>query len=299
MAIGGIGNSSGTNAWTVQRPDATKIANDLFAKVDTTNQGYIDKAGLQSALGNKAADSASDVDQLFSQIDADQDGKITKQELTDGVKQLADALDAQFDSSRIARVGGQPPPPPSTDDLFASLDTKNQGYLDKEELQAAFDANSSDTAANAEKVDQIFKTLDADGDSKITKAELSAGLQKMGGPDQAADSTAGAVDASAATTSARPAGGARPSGGSGSGDASESDSTSYEAADTNKDGTVSLQELVAYQATHPTAESAESDAQNSMKAVMKIVEQLTQAYGQFDQSVATTAGSLNTISETA
>lgn len=299
MAIGGIGNSSGTNAWAVQRPDATKIANDLFAKVDTTNQGYIDKAGLQSALGSKAADSASDVDQLFSQIDADQDGKITKQELTDGVKQLADALDAQFDSSRIARAGGQPPPPPSTDDLFASLDTKNQGYLDKEELQAAFDANSSDTAANAEKVDQIFKTLDADGDSKITKAELSAGLQKMGGPDQAADSTAGAVDASAATTSARPAGGARPSGGSGSGDASESDSTSYEAADTNKDGTVSLQELVAYQATHPTAESAESDAQNSMKAVMKIVEQLTQAYGQFDQSVATTAGSLNTISETA
>lgn len=299
MAIGGIGNSSGTNAWAVQRPDATKIANDLFAKVDTTNQGYIDKAGLQSALGSKAADSASDVDQLFSQIDADQDGKITKQELTDGVKQLADALDAQFDSSRIARAGGQPPPPPSTDDLFASLDTKNQGYLDKEELQAAFDANSSDTAANAEKVDQIFKTLDADGDSKITKAELSAGLQKIGGPDQAADSTAGAVDASAATTSARPAGGARPSGGSGSGEASESDSTSYEAADTNKDGTVSLQELAAYQATHPTAESAESDAQNSMKAVMKIVEQLTQAYGQFDQSVATTAGSLNTISETA
>lgn len=298
MAIGGIGNSSGTNAWAVQRPDATKIANDLFAKVDTTNQGYIDKAGLQSALGSKAADSASDVDQLFSQIDADQDGKITKQELTDGVKQLADALDAQFDSSRIARAGGQPPPP-STDDLFASLDTKNQGYLDKEELQAAFDANSSDTAANAEKVDQIFKTLDADGDSKITKAELSAGLQKIGGPDQAADSTVGAVDASAATTSARPAGGARPSGGSGSGEASESDSTSYEAADTNKDGTVSLQELVAYQATHPTAESAESDAQNSMKAVMKIVEQLTQAYGQFDQSVATTAGSLNTISETA
>ncbi|MFC7297997.1 EF-hand domain-containing protein [Herminiimonas aquatilis] len=298
MAIGGIGNSSGTNAWAVQRPDATKIANDLFAKVDTTNQGYIDKAGLQSALGNKAADSASDVDQLFSQIDSDQDGKITKQELTDGVKQLADALDAQFDSSRIARAGGQTPPaPPSADDIFASLDTKNQGYLGKEELQAAFDANSTDSAANAEKVDQIFKTLDADGDNKITKAELSVGLEQMGGPEQAADSSAGAVDASAAPASA-PAGGARPSG-SGSGDSADSDSTEYEAADANKDGTVSLQELVAYQATHPTATSTESDAQTSMKAVMKIVAQLTQAYGQFDQSVASTASSLNTISETA
>ena len=298
MAISGVG--SGSNAWAVQRPDATKIANDLFAKVDTTNQGYIDKASLQSALGSNAADSASDVDELFSQIDSDSDGKITKQELTDGVKQLADALDAQFDSSRIARAGGDqpPPPPPSTDDIFASLDTKNQGYLDKEELQAAFDAKSTDTAANAEKVDQIFKTLDADGDNKITKAELGAGLQQMGGPEQQADSAVGGVDASAATASAKPAGGARPSG-SGSSDASESDSTSYEAADANKDGTVSLQELVAYQASHPTAETSESDAQNSMKAVMKIMAQLTQTYGQFDQSIASTASSLNTISETA
>jgi len=296
MAISGVGSSS---AWTVQRPDATKIANDLFAKVDTTNQGYIDKASLQSALGSNAADSASDVDQLFSQIDSDQDGKITKQELTDGVKQLADALDAQFDSSRIARAGGgQPPPPPSTDDIFASLDTKNQGYIDKEELQAAFDANSTDTAANTEKVEQLFKTLDADGDNKITKTELSTGLQQMGGPEQQADGAVGGVDASAATAEAKPAGGARPSG-SGSGESSASDTTSYEAADANKDGTVSLQELVAYQASHPTAETSESDAQNSMKAVMKIVEQLTQTYGQFDQSIANSATSLNTISETA
>lgn len=293
MAISGVGSS----AWTVQRPDATKIANDLFAKVDTGNQGYIDKASLQSALGTAAADSASDVDELFSQIDADQDGKITKQELTDGVKQLADALDAQFDSSRIARAAGsgQPPPPPSTDDIFASLDTKNQGYIDKEELQAAFDANSSDTAANTEKVEQLFKTLDADGDNKITKAELSNGLQQMGGADQQADGAVGGVDAAA---SAKPAGGARPSG-SGASESSESDSTSYEAADANKDGTVSLQELVSYQASHPTAGAPESDAQNSMKAVMKIVAQLTQTYGQFDQSIANSATSLNTISETA
>lgn len=297
MAISGVG--SGSSAWTVQRPDATKIASDLFAKVDTSNKGYIDKASLQSALGGNAADSASDVDQLFSQIDSDQDGKITKQELTDGVKQLSDALDAQFDSSRVARASGgqQPPAPPSTDDIFASLDTKNQGYIDKEELQAAFDANSSDKVANTEKVEQLFKTLDADGDNKITKAELSTGLQQMGGPEQQADGAVGGVDASAAAGSAKPAGGARPSG---SGDeSSDSDSTSYEAADANKDGTVSLQELVTYQASHPTTETSESDAQNSMQAVLKIVAQLTQTYGQFDQTIANSVTSLNTISETA
>lgn len=296
MAISGIG--SGSSAWTVQRPDATKIASDLFAKVDTSNKGYIDKASLQSALGSNAADSASDVDALFSQIDSDQDGKITKQELTDGVKQLSDALDAQFDSSRIARAGGgqPPPPPPSTDDIFASLDTKNQGYIDKEELQAAFDANSTDTAANTEKVEQLFKTLDTDGDNKITKAELSTGLQELGGPEQQAEGAVDGVEASAASAPPPPPGGARPSG---SGTESDSDSTSYEAADANKDGTVSLQELVAYQASHPTSETSESDAQNSMKAVLKLVAQLTQTYGQFDSTIANSATSLNTISETA
>ncbi len=300
MAISGV--SSGSSAWTVQRPDAAKIANDLFAKVDTTNQGYIDKASLQSALGTNAADSASDVDELFSQIDSDSDGKITKQELTDGVKQLADALDAQFDSSRIARAAGEksPPPPRSTDDIFASLDTKNQGYLDKEGLQAAFDAKSSDSAANAKKVEQIFKTVDTDGDNKITKAELSAGIQQLGGSAQQADNAVSGVEASDASASVKSAGGARSSSASGSGDSSGADSTTYEAADANQDGTVSLQELVAYQASHPTAEkTTESDAQNSLQAVMKIVAQLAQTYGQVDQSVANAATNVNTISETA
>lgn len=53
------------------------------------------------------------------------------------------------------------------------------------------------------------------------------------------------------------------------------------------------------QVSHPAAETSESDAQNSMKAVMKIVAQLTQTYGQFDQSIANSATSLNTISKTA
>ena len=52
MAIGGVSSSS---SWTVQRPDATKIASDLFAKVDTKNQGYIDKAELQAALEQTSA----------------------------------------------------------------------------------------------------------------------------------------------------------------------------------------------------------------------------------------------------
>lgn len=297
MAIGGVSSST---SWTVQRPDATKIANDLFAKVDTKNQGYIDKAALQSALEQVSADGSStstDVDQFLSKIDADSDGKITKQELTDGVKQLADQLDAQFDSSRVARAGaGEPPPaPPSVDDIFSSLDTKNQGYLDKESLQAAFDKNSTDTEANTAKVEEIFKALDTDGDSKITKEELAAGIDQLGGPDGTA--SASAASDSGATEQAK---GARPAGGGGGGSAESSTTKTYEAADTNQDGTVSLQELVAYQLSEASkTASSETDKKTSMDAVMKIMTQLAQTYGKFDQDIANSSSSVNVISETA
>lgn len=297
MAIGGVSSST---SWTVQRPDATKIANDLFAKVDTKNQGYIDKAALQSALEQVSADGSStstDVDQFLSKIDSDSDGKITKQELTDGVKQLADQLDAQFDSSRVARAGaGEPPPaPPSIDDIFSSLDTKNQGYLDKESLQAAFDKNSTDTEANTAKVEEIFKALDTDGDSKITKEELAAGIDQLGGPDGAA--SASAASGSGATEQAA---GARPAGGGGGGSAESSTTKTYEAADTNQDGTVSLQELVAYQLSEASkTASSETDKKTSMDAVMKIMTQLAQTYGKFDQDIANSSSSVNVISETA
>lgn len=289
MAIGGVSSSSWT---TVQRPDASKIASDLFAKVDTKNQGYIDKAELQSTL-EQASDgksgSSTEVEQFLSKIDADNDGKITKQELTDGVKQLADQLDAQFDSARMSRAEMAAPPPPSTDDIFASLDTKNQGYIDKESLQAAFDKGSTDTEANAAAVEQIFKTLDADGDNKITKEELAAGIEQL------APQGAAPADAAQQAKGAPPAGGARGAGGA----SEDSSSTTYEAADTNQDGTVSLQELVIYQLSQAAKSNTADENKTSIDAVMKIMTQLAQTYGQFDASVANASSSVNTISETA
>ncbi|RQO37281.1 hypothetical protein DBR37_03585 [Herminiimonas sp. KBW02] len=292
MAIGGVSSSSWS---TIQRPDASKIASDLFARVDSKNQGYIDTAELQATLeqaANGQSGASSEVAQFLSKIDADNDGKITKQELTDGVKQLADQLDAQFDSARVSRAGKgmSPPPPPSSDDIFASLDSKNQGYLDKESLQAAFDANSSDTEANAAKVEEIFKALDVDGDSKISKEEFAAGMEQL------APQGAAAADGSGAVQEAK---GAPPARGGGGGGAESTAATTYEAADTNQDGTVSLQELVLYQMSHATESKAQDDAKTSMDAVLKIMTQLAQTYGQFESGVADTRSNVNTISATA
>lgn len=296
MAISGIGSSTPTT----QRPDPAKAASDLFAKIDTKDQGYIDKTELQTAFDQISGDgkgSASDVDNFLSQVDTDKDGKISKQELTDGFQKVSDQLNAQFDASRVG-----PPPggaqPPSVDDIFSNLDTKNQGYLDKDELLAAFDKNSTDTAGNQAKVDQIFKSLDTDGDNKITKDELSAGMDKLASQNGAA----GATQTANAPQQAGAAGHAHGAGGGGKSSDSDSSNKVYDAADTNQDGTVSLQELIAYQATQSTSgvgDTAQPDAQTSLDAVLKIADQLAQTYGQFDQSGNSTTTASNTISEVA
>lgn len=99
----------------------SKWADSIFSKLDTKNQGYIDKSDLQSALsatGDANGTQSSDIDDAFSALDGDGDGKVTKSELTDAMTKLSDQLNAQFDASRVnggnggMRPDGPPPGPP-------------------------------------------------------------------------------------------------------------------------------------------------------------------------------------------
>lgn len=273
MAIGGL--SSGTS--TVQRPDTVKSASELLARTDTKKQGDSEQVALKSA---SAASSATDADYRSNQAD------------TDGARQLASELDAQFSNSRVARaeVGTKRP---SSEEIFASLDTKNQGYLDKQTLQAAFDKKSSDTAANTAKVEQVFKTVDTDGDNQISKLEFTSSI------DQPDGQSASAVDGSSAgkqAVGAPPPPPPRAAGGA----AQEAAATeAYDAADTNQDGTVSLQELVAYQTSEASKEAVKTDAQTNLDAATRLTTQLAQTYGRFDQDIANATSSVNLISATA
>ena len=274
MAIGGL--SSGTS--TVQRPDTVKSASELLARTDTKKQGDSEQAALKSA---SAASSATDADYRSNQAD------------TDGARQLASELDAQFSNSRVARAetGSKRP---SSEEIFASLDTKNQGYLDKQTLQAAFDKKSSDTAANTAKVEQVFKTVDTDGDNKISKLEFTSSI------DQPDGQSASAVDGSSAGKQAVGAPPPPPPPPRAGGAAQEAAATeAYDAADTNQDGTVSLQELVAYQTSEASKEAVKTDAQTNLDAATRLTTQLAQTYGRFDQDIANATSSVNLISAAA
>ena len=233
-----------------------------------------------------------------------------------------------------ASVTHRQPPPPRPDpattaaNMLDKIDTKNQGFIDKEELQVAAGklqaGQSGASTADTSKADALFKKLDGNDDGKITKNELTDGLKKLsaefdnqnsqvnagrarlegrGGPPPGAEGgapgKAGAGDAGGANAA---------NGASGS-----SATKSYDAADTNQDGTVSAAELLVYQistaakaATSSTSSSASSGNASSDKVnataagspqagdgASKLLAQLARAYAATDQLSPSTGSTVS------
>lgn len=234
---------------------STSWVSSLFTKIDTKNQGYIDKSELQTALAQLSSDeNSTSVDKVFSKLDVDSDGKITKQELSDGIQKLSEELDNQFNQSRVG------PPPP-----------QDEGFTKEELTSMIEEIGDSDTKRTAlmQSIVENFETADTDGDGKVSHSEAMTYDQSVNGTSSASEM---------GSMPPPPPSGAQSTG----------NSTSYEAADTNQDGTVSLEELIAYQSENEI--SSNSEEMN----VMKIMLQLIEAYGL--TSEASTQSSTSTIS---
>ena len=152
---------------------ASQMASRLFSKLDTKQQGYIEKSDLSSAFSqiSSNAQSSTSVDDVFSVLDSNSDGKVTKDEFSSVLAQLQE----QMDSQRMQKAGGHggpqgaggPPPPPPKDDA---------GFT-KEELTSQLEsADSSDTQRNSliSKIVSNFEAADADGDGKVSFKEAQA-----------------------------------------------------------------------------------------------------------------------------
>lgn len=173
---------------------AAQMASQLFSRIDTKNQGYIEKTDLASAFSQIASDSqsSSNVDDVFSALDGNSDGKVTKDEFSSVLAQLQE----QMDSQRMQKAGGHggpqgaggPPPPPPKDDA---------GFT-KDELTSQLEsADSSDTQRNSliSNIVSNFEAADADGDGKVSFKEAQAYDQST----QTASSSASSPDSSSSS----------------------------------------------------------------------------------------------------
>ena len=172
----GVANSySGTfGMQRPQRPSAEEMASDLFSKLDSSGKGYIQESDLESALSaiiGSSSSSSSDAtgtasaSEIFSQLDSDGDGKVTEDEMASGFQKLADALDSQFEQSRMQ--GAMPPPPPPQNDT---------GFTKDELTEQLSEIGSSDSgrASFISNVVENFDAADTNGDGKVTFQEAMA-----------------------------------------------------------------------------------------------------------------------------
>lgn len=193
---------------------ASAWASQIFSKVDTSNQGYIDKAGLQSAfdqIGTSTDSSSStsgttDVDQLFTSLDTDSDGKVTKDELATSLQKVADELNSQFDQMRMGMgggpggAGGPPPGPPPG----GGQGGEDSGFTEEELTQQLSDIGSTDSERSdfISNVVNNFEAADADGDGKVTFKEAKAYNESLDSSTSTASTTSTSSTSSSSSDNA-------------------------------------------------------------------------------------------------
>lgn len=201
---------------TISSSLVSSWASSIFSKLDTSNQGYIDKAGLQSAFdsisSSSSSSSSSSVDDLFSSMDSDSDGKVTKSELTSSLEQLATQLNNAFDQMRMGGSqgshggghgghGGPPPGPPPSDGQNGN--STDAGFTKDELTQQLSDMGSSDSKRSSliSSIVNNFDKADTDGDGKVNREEAMAYGKSQQSASSSSDATASTTSSSSSSSS--------------------------------------------------------------------------------------------------
>jgi len=185
---------------------ASQMASLLFSKLDTKSQGYLEKSDLESAFSQissttsanssttGANSSTTSADDVFSALDTNGDGKVTKDEFTTVLAKLRDSVSSQFSSGQMQSAGGMaPPPPPQANDA---------GFTKDELTSQLQSADSSDTKRTdlINKIVNNFTTADTDGDGKVSFKEAMAYDKSTQSTSSAASSSTTSTTASTAST---------------------------------------------------------------------------------------------------
>jgi len=180
----------------------SKMAEELFSKLDSTGKGYIEESDLESALSSLASTSSSgdsstvSASDIFNQLDSDSDGKVTQDEMSSGIEKLAEALDSQFNQSRME--GAMPPPPPPSE--------SDTGFTEEELTSQLSEIGSTDSARSSLISDIVenFDAADTDEDGKVSFTEAMAyenSKSSSSTTDTTSSSTATSSSSTESTTS--------------------------------------------------------------------------------------------------
>jgi Ca2+-binding EF-hand superfamily protein len=285
----------------MQRPDTSKMAEDLFSKMDTTGKGYIEKSDLQTALGklsqSDSSNSSTSADDLFSKMDGDGNGKVTKEEMSATLEKIASQLDGPFPRMRLqdgqndqgGQQGDMPPPPPPPSGGQGTQQASSTDSTQSDQDSDPADTNGDGTVSVKEAQVYAQSQASSSTDTSSSSSTSSAGEQLMqmlaGGmpppppPDGGQDDQGFTKDQLTSMSK----------------ELSSTDSerskvmsdiaANFDAADVNGDGKVSGSEARAFEDSKNSSGSSTetSSASNADAQFMKKMMQLLQAYADPNQ----------------
>jgi len=288
---------------------SSSAASYLFSKIDTSGKGYINEEDLVTAFSALTTTSDTSASSVFSQLDSDSDGKITESEFTTSLTQLSEALNTQYDQSRMQ--GAMPPPPPSSSE-------DEEGYTEDELTSQLEEIGDTDSARSTliSSILENFDAADTDSDGKVSNSEAMAYAEEN---DIATTSSTSTTTASASATSSTSSSSATGFTAEeltsqleeiGSTDSARSSLISsivanFDEADTNQDGVVSNTEAMAYAESNDITTTASSDTSTSTSSdsestnvsdaqVYQQIMELMRAYGTPDSFQSTLNAMIST-----
>ncbi|NEV61688.1 EF-hand domain-containing protein [Thiorhodococcus minor] len=215
----------------------TETIEEVFSQLDATGKGYLDAADFESAfesLGLGSGDGSlteTGVEEVVSALDVDGDGRVTTDDMTQGLQALTDSLGVlrgQESPAGPEAVGAMPPPPPTPEQVLGF--TEEELASQYATLTSAEDADPEDegTQLLASILDD-FESADADGDGRVSGEEAMAFAQSL-------QSATAAAEAESESVTERVEDGL----------AAAAILDHFDAADADGDGLLSSEEVVAY-----------------------------------------------------
>jgi len=191
-----------------------------------------------ASTSSDSSSTSSSISELFSSIDTDGDGQISKTEYSSFADQFATSTASALIS---AQEGTEADGTEASALSFEDVDANGDGAISEDELASALPPPPPDGGMSASLSD-LFSAIDTDGDGAISEDELETALASLQtDTDEAATETASSTTASPSSAST---GGAGAAGGS---------SETYDPLDTNEDGVVSAAERAAANGTSVSA----------------------------------------------
>jgi Ca2+-binding EF-hand superfamily protein len=133
--------------------------------------------------------------------------------------------------------------------VFGDLDTDKDGKVNKDEFVSGLESKG----VSADDATKQFDAIDTQKTGSITQSDLETAIKS--GTFAPPRPAGGAGGSGGAHGGGKPPEGAGGAGGAGS---ASSSTKTYEAADTNQDGTVSEQEQLVYDVSHPSDKASDA-----------------------------------------